>query len=234
MSPFPRSMNNAEISEKVAYWFFRLNGCATIENFVVHPDQPGSQETDVDILAIRFPHRCELFTSQTPMEDHHEFKAFPGRIQVIFAEVKGRNHPCSLNGPWTKPGRQNMHRVLYAIGAFSQQEVPDVATKLYRERLYYDKALAVRLFAIGARKDNSRRVAAPVIQLTWDDILTFIYSRMREYRQIKSDHSQWDPIGDDLYQDACHRFAEGPERYVQKWKDIIGVLANDPIPSRYE
>jgi hypothetical protein len=25
-------------TEKVAYWFFRLNGCLTIENFVVHPD----------------------------------------------------------------------------------------------------------------------------------------------------------------------------------------------------
>ena len=25
-------------SERVAYWFFRLNGCLTIENFIVHPD----------------------------------------------------------------------------------------------------------------------------------------------------------------------------------------------------
>jgi len=54
--------------EKVAYWFFRLNGCLTLVNFVVHPDlirrdEPRSQWTDVDILAIRFPHRKELLTS---------------------------------------------------------------------------------------------------------------------------------------------------------------------------
>jgi hypothetical protein len=25
-------------TEKVAYWYFLLNGCLTIENFVVHPE----------------------------------------------------------------------------------------------------------------------------------------------------------------------------------------------------
>jgi len=35
--------------EDVAYWFFRINGCSTITNFVVHPDQRGSQRTDVDL-----------------------------------------------------------------------------------------------------------------------------------------------------------------------------------------
>jgi len=24
--------------EKIAYWFFRLNGCFTFENLIVHPD----------------------------------------------------------------------------------------------------------------------------------------------------------------------------------------------------
>lgn len=59
--------------ESVAHWFFRLNGCATIKNFVVHPDQCGSQRTDVDVLAIRFPHRSELLTSDEPMQDHKVF-----------------------------------------------------------------------------------------------------------------------------------------------------------------
>jgi hypothetical protein len=45
--------NLPEISpESVAYWFFRLNGCLTIVNFVVHPDlaredEPRSQRTDI-------------------------------------------------------------------------------------------------------------------------------------------------------------------------------------------
>jgi len=48
--------------ETIAYWFFRLNGCATITNFVVHPDRRGSQRTDVDVLAVRFPYWHEILT----------------------------------------------------------------------------------------------------------------------------------------------------------------------------
>ncbi len=46
--------------EKVAYWYFRLNGFLQIENFVVHPTRQGSQRTDADLLAIRFPDRKEF------------------------------------------------------------------------------------------------------------------------------------------------------------------------------
>jgi hypothetical protein len=56
-------------TEKVAYWFFRLNGCMTIENFVVHPDFGGSQRTDADILGIRLPYRSEGLRD-SPMPDH--------------------------------------------------------------------------------------------------------------------------------------------------------------------
>lgn len=35
--------------EQVAFWFFRLNGCATIVNFVVHPDRRApSRRNNVD------------------------------------------------------------------------------------------------------------------------------------------------------------------------------------------
>ena len=47
-------------AERLAYWYLRLNGCLTIQNFVVHPDKGREQKTDVDILAVRFPHRAEL------------------------------------------------------------------------------------------------------------------------------------------------------------------------------
>ena len=56
--------------EKVAYWYFRLNGFLQIENFVVHPGRRGSQRTDADLLAVRFPHRAEfLLDHPDPMRD---------------------------------------------------------------------------------------------------------------------------------------------------------------------
>jgi hypothetical protein len=45
--------------EKVAYWYFRLNGFLQIENFIVHPERRGGQRTDADLLAVRFPYRAE-------------------------------------------------------------------------------------------------------------------------------------------------------------------------------
>lgn len=65
-------MDNEEInSEKLAYWYFRINGCFTITNFVIHPSQGRNQRTDVDIFAIRLPHRQELMVN--PMEDDSIF-----------------------------------------------------------------------------------------------------------------------------------------------------------------
>jgi len=74
-------MNNLSLTlnpDTVAYWFFRLNGCSTITNFVVHPDRRGSQRTDVDVLAVRFPYRHEIlafifdrFTKYRSQKAHH-------------------------------------------------------------------------------------------------------------------------------------------------------------------
>lgn len=102
--------------EKVAYWYFRLNGFLQIENFVVHPERRGSQRTDADLLGVRFRHRAEfLFDHRIPMIDDKYLSLTRRLDDVAIVEVK-RNQPCSLNGPWTDPDRRNVHRVLAAIG----------------------------------------------------------------------------------------------------------------------
>ncbi len=189
--------------ERIAYWFFRLNGCATITNFVVHPDRRGSQRTDVDVLAVRFPHRAELLTSGEPMPDHPVFNS-DGRIDIIFAEVK--HGLCRLNGPWTNPLDENMQRVLYAVGAFDSQRVVEVAQALYHQGFFQDDAYRVRLFALGERKNDAILPAA--VQLIWDEILDFIYKRFTTYQHQKAHHSQWDSTGRQLYNLASQRTRE--------------------------
>lgn len=189
-------MNNKLLinPERIAYWFFRLNGCLTIENFVVHPDMKGSQRTDVDILAVRFPYRAELLTSNAAMKDHCVFGSVE-KVEIIFAEVK--HGPCRLNGPWTNPPDENIHRVLYAVGAFPTSEVPRVAKSLYENQYYIDDRYAVRLFAVGM----STNLTLPnnVTQLIWVEILEFIYDRFHAYQKQKAHHPQWDSVGDLLY-----------------------------------
>ncbi len=189
--------------ETIAYWFFRLNGCATITNFVVHPDQPGSQRTDVDVLAVRFPYRGELLTSDDPMSDHRVFKS-DGKIDIIFAEVK--HSRCRLNRSWTNPEDENMKHVLCAVGAFNSNQVPEVAQALYKKGCYQDDIYRVRLFAVGDRKNDA--IPPYAVQLEWDEILAFIFDRFTRYKDQKVQHEKWDSIGRQLYALASRRKQE--------------------------
>jgi hypothetical protein len=151
-------LTGPKLAEKIAYWFFRLNGCATIENFVVHPETSDPQLTDVDVIAVRFPYRTEL-----GMTDHPKLSA-KKKIQIILAEVKtGR---IQLNGPWLRPDGRCMERVLEAIGAFPSPQVNEVADSLYEKGGFENVRFDVRLFAIGAQADENMSFPPLAVQIT--------------------------------------------------------------------
>ena len=208
--------------EKVAYWFFRLNGCLTIVNFVVHPDFGGGQRTEVDILAVRFPYRCELITSGEPMRDHEVFKS-SDLIDIVIAEVKSSR--CEINGPWRNKPAENMHRVLYAIGAFKKDDVPKVAESLYNKEYYQDDNFRVRIIAIGSRKNSDLEKDLPkVVQITWDEILGFIYDRFNKYQDPKAHHPQWDWIGKFLYKTSTS--LRNKDEFINFMKNLMGIFEN--------
>lgn len=195
--PRPIRMN----PEKVAYWYFRLNGFFQIENFVVHPTRRGSQRTDADLLAVRFPFRAErMFDDPTDiMADDVERLALSGDlIDIVIAEVK-TNQPCTLNGPWTRQDRQNVHRVLAAIGCLSPDQIEAAAAEIYRAGFYRGDTLRIRLVAVG--RDRSQDIATTypeVTQLVWSGMLAFIWDRLHHYRQQKTQVDQWDQEGREI------------------------------------
>ena len=184
--------------EKVAYWYFRLNGFFEIENFVFHPERRGGQRTDADLLAVRFPFRAErLFDDPNDiMADDVQQLALSGDlIDIVIAEVK-INQPCALNGPWTRQDRQNVHRVLAAIGCLSPDRIEVAATDIYRAGFHRSDALRMRLVAVGRDRSEDIAKAYPeVTQLLWSGMLAFIWNRFRRYRQQKTQADQWDLEG---------------------------------------
>lgn len=185
--------------EKVAYWYFRLNGFLQIENFVIHPGRRGGQRTDADLLGVRFPHRAEFLFDHPghPMRDDVAGLSLSEQtIDVVIAEVK-TNQPCTLNGPWTREDQENVHRVLAAIGCVPTNLIAGAAADLYRAGIHVsDSGFRIRLAAIG--RERSAVLAADyskVTQLIWADLLAFIWDRFRSYRQQKTDVHQWDPQG---------------------------------------
>jgi hypothetical protein len=203
-------------SENVEYWYFRLNGCLTIPNFVVHPDQGRDQRTDVDIVAVRFPHRAELLTN--PMRDDGMFTPEHKRIRIVFAEVK--TGQCNLNGPWTNRPDQNMQLVLKAIGPFPEDMTNVASNSLYTSGAFLDSVYNVSLFCIGSRPNEEIRNRFPEVpQLTWEALLGFIFDRFRRYRRQKVAHPQWDETGRALWELAMEA------RDVTRFRGMIDIVA---------
>lgn len=194
--------------EKVAYWYLRLNGFLQIEDFYVHPSGRGGARTDADLLAVRFPYRAErLFDDPSDiMEDDVGRLSLSGdKVDVVIAEVKAGR--CALNGPWTNPDRQNVHRVLAAIGCVPHDRIDAAAKDIYREGFYEeDGALRIRLITIGREEDSHVRGLYPrVPQIIWSDLLGFVFDRHHKYRNQKTQTDHWDFTGKLLKKNATAR-----------------------------
>lgn len=186
-------------AEKVAYWYLRLNGFLQIENFVIHPTGRGGQRTDADLLAVRFPHRAERLIDNPHdimADDQQGLALSPDLIDVVIAEVKA-NQRCTLNGPWTKPEGQNVHRVLAAIGCIPPDQIGKAAADIYKRGIHVsNRALRIRLVAVGrAHSDDLATLYPHVVQLTWRNVLDFIWQRFHRYQRQKTQVNQWDSEG---------------------------------------
>lgn len=202
-------------SERLAHWFFRLNGFLSTSNFVVHADEGVGQRTDVDVLAVRFPHRAE--NQIRPMADH-PLLVDPVRLQVVLAETK--RTVCRLNQAWTDPARGNLERVLSALGVFPAAQVAEVAAGLYGTGGWSSETCSVRLVVLGERSnlDLARRLPS-VPQFLWrTDVLPFIHERFWSYRAEKRMHPQWDPDAHALFNSVADH-----------WGDLNAFMANVEI-----
>jgi len=185
------------LSERLAYWFLRLNGFLTTTNFIVHREEGAGQHTDVDVLAVRFPHRSE--NQIRPMQDHPAL-VDGTRIQVALCEAKLAE--CGFNRTWRDPDRGNMRRILAAVGPFAGDTLQQVCDALYATGEWSDGTYWVRLLAFGERSNRTLRAGALayVPQFRWrEDVLPFIHERFWSYQDEKRMHVQWDEDAKQLF-----------------------------------
>ncbi|MFW6016094.1 MAG: hypothetical protein ACOCRK_06620 [bacterium] len=75
--------------EELTYWYLRLNGFFLIQNFVVHRTDELEYSSDIDLLAIRFPHVYEEVGGRP--EDWHDYLLRTldfNKVTGIICEVK--------------------------------------------------------------------------------------------------------------------------------------------------
>jgi hypothetical protein len=201
-------------AEALAYWYFRLNGCLQIENFVIHPDpdwDPSQNQarTEADLIGVRMPWRTE----KGMVDDGVVFKKQHDKILVYFAEIKA-GKTCTINGPWSNPTLQNIPRALRAIGCIPDDRVDNAAKQLYETCFYEDALVVVRLMAVGRKLNAIYQHTKPeVVQITWHHVLTFIHGRFHDLRVSKKEHSGW-PTSGRLLWEMSEANAENFERKV--------------------
>lgn len=215
-------------SEALGYWFLRLNGFLTIPNFVVHPDTGSQQGTDVDVLGVRFPFRLE--NRQRSMRDSDRFSHHRDKAYVALAEIKTGD--CRLNGPWTAPERENMQRVLSALGMLAPHEIDFAAKKIYDTGHFENQLYYITMVCFGAKPSNAVTEQYPrVPQILWPEVKDFIWKRFRSYRNEKSGHVQWDEVGKGLWDLATMRDLEtGRDVRRERFAELLQVAAPTAPP----
>lgn len=202
-------------TDDLAYWYLRLNGFLTTVNFVVHPDTGASQRTDVDILGVRFPHRAELLLNSM-VDDRTILKSSFRPFMVIAEAKKGL---CNLNGPWTNPNDENMERVLRAIGLIPIHEVNSAAKSLYQLGFWENEDYLLSLLCFGGVLNKNLTKKYPnVPQITWDEVLQFIFKRFLQYRREKASHPQWNEDGQNLWETVLDN-----RDYMPKFIDDVNI-----------
>ncbi len=176
--------------DRLAYWYFRLNGFLTIENFLVHPEAGSNPRTDVDILATRFAYRRE--NADRPMTDDPQVIECQTFANIIIAEIK--TGLCRLNGPWTNPHRGNMERVLASVGCVRKDEIASAAQSLYETGRWSNSTATVRLFAVGEWMNNGLPIGLEQ-QIEWTSVINFCVRRFKDYRLQKASNRQWPADG---------------------------------------
>ncbi len=146
----------------------------------------------------------------------------PQGIDVVIVEVK-TNQPCTLNGPWTRQELLNVHRVLAAIGCVPPDDLSLAAADIYREGIHRaNPNLRIRLVAVGRDRNEELSGQFPAVtQLTWIDMLRFVWRRFHAYRRQKTQVDQWDDQGLRLKQLADEAHDEGS--FVTKALALLGI-----------
>jgi hypothetical protein len=212
--------------ERLAYWYFRLNGFLTTENFIIHPDTGSDQRTDADLIAVRFLHRAENLVQ--PMEDDPRVASCRTLANVIIAEVK--TGPCALNGPWTRPETGNMWRALRAIGCVPEDAIDLACDLLLRKGYWSDATVTIRLFGLGESMNPDLPIPATQ-QLTWGEVIAFCIQRFKAYELQKAAVPQWTCDGIRLKQCALNRRNQKePDSAIRAYFN----LHQRPTPSQQE
>jgi len=168
--------------EEIAYWYFRLNGFFPLVNFVVHrTEEIGIRySTDIDLLAVRFPHVYEPVGGQPSDWDSKLMDNFDkDTIIGILCEVKTGNYNVS--------GLFKSEAVKYALTRFGfKPGLGEYADKLRDSPMvtffHNNQKYQIAKILVSNRQNQDR---TRYIHFQLADLEKFISDRIKRYEEKK-------------------------------------------------
>ncbi|WP_037290943.1 hypothetical protein [Saccharibacillus sacchari] len=162
--------------EELAYWYLRLNGFFTVNNFVLHHDEE-HRTSDADILAVRFPYVYEQTGGQENDWDIQPFMKVEEDVIVgLICEVKtGPNYRAEELFK-----RQNLYR---ALGRFGFLENSNLCVDELNDKSYLKmKKYKIHKVLISDKKELP---TDKYHHINLTDIKMFIEQRVHQYNYRK-------------------------------------------------
>lgn len=177
--------------ESLAQLFLRLNGFFALNHFIVHRSVEYNYKVGYNtyIAGIRFPHRTETLTHLLSDDERLTHLELP---LLLLGEMK--TDLCEFNKNWLNPDSERLKRILVATGLFPTTELDTVLMALRSKGWYKNSQYMVQSVCFGG-KINPDLNMPEVIQLTWEDLLRFVFECFQIYAKNKLNYVQWEQMG---------------------------------------
>jgi hypothetical protein len=224
----------SDIQETLASLYLRLNGYFT-SGFIVHAPEdeaPRPNRTEIDVLAVRFPHNAEPEREICPSacldvpSDCTDF---------VIAEVKGGKEPLQFNRGLRRP--ESLRSVLRWMGAFTESEIEGLIAALLPEMEPKELNVPDHFVSVqGPRETRIRAIlfgverGAPVRNqakyIPGDELMKFIWACMRPDQLRTScrtayDFGLWGP----LYVPLVRYFKDPGRQSPGSVSDLVAFVA---------
>jgi len=172
--------------ESLAYWYFRLNGFIPMTDFVLHGDEE-LDDSDCDLIAVRFPHVWEKVGGQDNDWDEdllHALGHNGERTLAVFVQVKTGTDDGNRPGKIREYFDRHLDYLVKRLGFWPENEVSGVIQALGTGSVAGNEEYALSKMVF--LRDLRQRHRQPH-WLEWklEDMIDFIYQRMLKYKPDK-------------------------------------------------
>jgi len=220
------------LQETLFSLYLRLNGYF-VSGFIVHA--PKGNTTEIDALAVRFPHHTEQAREVNPC---NKLVISDDKVDFLICEVKGGNRRPQFN-PALRGNNEAMTSVLNRFGAFNNDCTEELATKVseaiqpesirkFSSFPQVDIDVNSKIRCILVVPDQNRPKTNPKPYIYGDDILSYIWSCFRPIQNREAcdvEYRHWNLWGEQYkhlveYFKDTRRETPGPIEDIYKHFDI--------------